>query len=257
MVLARASSYSWAPLLLCLGILSYAIGQIIYTIYEQVLRYSTEPFPSWADAAFLIVYPFFLLGILLLPTRPIPLASRTRVVIDGLMIMTALVTFSWFFVLGPTITEGADSLFAQIVGAAYPFCDLLLIVCLLVLTSRIGGGGRSWLYMLQIALSIIVLSDTVFDYQTLHNAYHTGSLLDDGWPLGFMLVGLAVQQFGAESRLPQPTCEGGSARAGCGSGACCLLMPLCARGRRIDCSIPGMNRMIVRYKWASPSAAAS
>jgi diguanylate cyclase (GGDEF)-like protein len=189
--------YSWTPLLLCLGIFSYAIGQIIYTVYEQILHYFA-PFPSWADAAFLIVYPFFLLGILLLPTRPIPLTSRTRVVIDGLMIMTALVTFSWFFVLGPTMTEGADSLFAQIVGDAYPFCDLLLIVCLLVLTSRMGGGGRSWLYMLQGALSIIVLSDTVFDYQTLHNAYHTGSLLDDGWPLGFMLVGLAVQRLGAD-----------------------------------------------------------
>src|ERR671921_2998423 len=88
----------WAPILLGLGILSWVLGQALFTYYEWVLH-RPPPLPSLADLGYLSVYPFFLLGILLLPARPIPVASRTRLALDGLMIMTAAVTFSWYFVL--------------------------------------------------------------------------------------------------------------------------------------------------------------
>ena len=103
------TTQQWAPRLLGLGALSEAVGQIIYTIYEQVLHYPSVPFPSWADAVYLWSYPFLLLGILLLPGRPLPVASRVRVLLDGLMIMTAVLTFSWYFILGPTIAQGGQS----------------------------------------------------------------------------------------------------------------------------------------------------
>ncbi|MCD6053692.1 MAG: hypothetical protein K0Q96_884, partial [Rubrobacteraceae bacterium] len=67
----------WAPILLGLGILSWVLGQMIFTYYEWVLD-QPPPLPSIADLGYLSVYPFLLLGILLLPARPIPVASRTR-----------------------------------------------------------------------------------------------------------------------------------------------------------------------------------
>src|SRR5918999_5573400 len=82
----------WAPVLLGLGILSWVLGQAIFTYYEWVLD-QPPPLPSIADVGYLSVYPFLLLGILLLPARPIPVASRTRIALDGLMIMTGTVTF--------------------------------------------------------------------------------------------------------------------------------------------------------------------
>ena len=90
----------WAPILLGLGIVSWVLGQALFTYYEWVLR-QPPPLPSLADVGYLSVYPFLLLGILLLPARPVPVASRTRIVLDGLMIITAAVTCSWYFVLGP------------------------------------------------------------------------------------------------------------------------------------------------------------
>jgi hypothetical protein len=60
--------------------------------------------------------PLFLVGILLLPTGPIPLSARTRVFMDGVMIMAAMVTFSWYFVLGPTLLQGADTALGKSVG---------------------------------------------------------------------------------------------------------------------------------------------
>jgi hypothetical protein len=94
-----------APVLLGMGILCYVLGQMYFTFYDLVLQ-QIPPFPSIADLGYLMEYPFFLLGILLLPARPIPVASRARIALDGLMIMTAALTFSWYFILGPVIQQG-------------------------------------------------------------------------------------------------------------------------------------------------------
>ena len=127
------TAQQWTPYLLGLGALSYAGGQIVYTIYQQVLHYPSVPFPSWADAVYLSAYPVLLLGILLLPGRPLPVASRVRILLDGVMIMTAVLTFSWYFLLGPTIAQGGQTPLATGIGLAYPLGDLVLIACLLVL----------------------------------------------------------------------------------------------------------------------------
>src|SRR6266566_2767578 len=102
------TSQRWVPLLLGLGILSYIIGQALWTYNEDILRLpASELFPTWADAGFLGSYPFVLLALLLLPTRPLAADTRTRIVLDSLMIMVGITTFSWYFILGPTILQGA------------------------------------------------------------------------------------------------------------------------------------------------------
>src|ERR687893_659468 len=123
---AAMTGQRWAPVLLGMGILCYILGQMGFTYYDLVLQ-QAPPFPSLADVGYLIEYPFFLLGILLLPARPIPAASRARVVLDGLMIMTAALTFSWYFVLGPVMQQGTHTMLAKAVATAYPLADIVLI----------------------------------------------------------------------------------------------------------------------------------
>ena len=184
----------WVPVLLGLGALCEAMGQVIYTIYQQVLHYATVPFPSIADAVYLWAYPFMLLGILFLSGRRLPGASGIRVLLDGLMVMTAVFTFSWYFILGPTIAQSGGTPLSTVVGLAYPLGDLVLIACLLLLGARVEDPAlRPIVALLSCALGVIVLTDTVYDYQTLHGGYSTGGLLDLGWPLGYMLVALSGQ----------------------------------------------------------------
>jgi diguanylate cyclase (GGDEF)-like protein/putative nucleotidyltransferase with HDIG domain len=193
----------WAPVLLGLGVLSFAVGQGIWAIYELVLH--RPPFPSWADAGYLSAYPFLLLGVLVLPTRPLPLAARTRLVLDALMTMTAVVTFSWYFILGPTLLQGAESALARIVGTAYPLFDLVLVFCLIVLAARSSDRPmRRVLHMLSLALGIIVITDCIFDLQNLQGTYATGGLVDVGWPLGYMLVALAAHATRRAARGQMP-----------------------------------------------------
>jgi HAMP domain-containing protein len=182
----------WAPVLLGIGILSFAFGQIVFTYYEWVLQ-QAPPLPSLADVGFLSQYPFLLLGILLLPARPIPAASRARIALDGLIIMTALVTLSWYFVLGPLVQQEGETTLAKAVAIAQPLADVVLVACLLILASRPSEHTlRPALRLLALGLTLVVVADSNFTYRTLHDTYATGALLDVAWPLGYMLVALGA-----------------------------------------------------------------
>src|SRR5918993_773437 len=181
-----------APVLLGMGILCYVFGQMYFTFYDLVLQ-QIPPFPSIADVGYLMEYPFFLLGILLLPARPIPVASRVRIALDGLMIMTAALTFSWYFILGPVIQQGTGTVLAKVVSAAYPLADIVLIACLLILALRPGERAlRVAAYLLALGLIILVVLDSIYGYQTLNDLYVTGTILDVGWPVPYMLIGLGA-----------------------------------------------------------------
>src|SRR5215212_7875155 len=182
----------WAPILLGLGILSWVLGQMIFTFYEWVLG-QPPPLPSIADVGYLSVYPFLLLGILLLPARPIPVASRTRIALDGLMTMTAAVTFSWYFILGPVMRQGTETTLAKAVATAYPLADIVLIACLIILASRPEEHTlRPAIRLLALGLILIVVADSNFAYWSLYDAYATGTLPDVGWSLGYMLLALGA-----------------------------------------------------------------
>ncbi|MFL5590261.1 MAG: putative bifunctional diguanylate cyclase/phosphodiesterase [Ktedonobacteraceae bacterium] len=186
-------SGSLVPLLLACTILSYVIGQALWTLNEDVLHLAVL-FPSWADAGFLGSYPFALLAILLLPQQRLLLVSRTRLIFDSVITMTGVVTLSWYFLLGPTIQQGAGSVPGQLVGTAYPLSTLVLIFCLFLLVWRTNKPTmRPVIFLLFLAFAVITLTDTIYDYQQLHGLYATGSLLDLGWPLGYLLLGLTAR----------------------------------------------------------------
>jgi serine phosphatase RsbU (regulator of sigma subunit) len=190
--MAAMTGQRLAPVLLGMGILCYVLGQMYFTFYDLVLQ-QIPPFPSMADVGYLMEYPFFLLGILLLPARPIPVASRARIALDGLMIMTAALTFSWYFILGPVIRQGGGTVLAKAISAAYPLADIVLIACLLILALRPGEHTlRVAAYLLALGLLFVVVLDSIYGYQTLNETYVTGTILDVGWPLAYMLIGLGA-----------------------------------------------------------------
>lgn len=193
------------PALLGLGILSFALGQALWTYNTAALHQppslswgdpdhlDTYPTLLWADVSYFTAYPFLLLGILSLPTRPLPLSARIRVFFDGLIIMTAVMAYSWYFILGPTFMHSTDSmdLATKIGGAAMPLFDLLLVLCLLVLWARVSERHvLPTVRLLGLGLVVIVVTDSLFDLQMLQGTYVTGGIVDAGWPLGYMLIGL-------------------------------------------------------------------
>ena len=182
----------WVPALLACGVASYCIGQIVFTYYEQVLH-RPAPFPSWADLGYLSLYPFLLSAVLLLPARPLAVVARLRLAVDGLIILVAVASYSWYFILVPTMATSDDSVVVKAVTVAYPLCDLLVFCSVLVLWARLGQGApQPATGLLTAAFAVIVGTDSIWQFQQLHDIYATGSLLDMGWPVGYMTIVLAA-----------------------------------------------------------------
>jgi len=178
------------PLFCGLGLLCYTLTQF-YIISPDFMGHPSA-IPRLADDLLaLAADPLLLLGIWCLPRRSLTLAAHLRVSLDGLMVITAALTFSWFFVVGPIFLGAHHALEARIVSVCYPLMDVLLVACLFLLGGRTPGMGTIRA-LLAGGLLVVVASDTVWSYLTLHSAFPAASLLDTGWSLGFMPVGVAA-----------------------------------------------------------------
>jgi hypothetical protein len=176
------------------GILGFVGGQVITTVYQWVLNVEI-PVPSSADAFFLAAYPLMFAGVLLLPAQRIPASQRTRVLLDGVMILAAAFSFLWYIDLGQTLAEGSAGLLTRVVASAYPAGDLILVVCLILLASRAHDQAlRRALPIFAVGIACLVYVDSDYAYQNLPQVgtYVTGGLKDDLWPLGYMLLGLGA-----------------------------------------------------------------
>lgn len=183
----------WIPRLFGLTILSAIAGQAVSLYYTQILQV-VVPSPSLADMCNLSAYFFLILCLLLLPTGPMVKVTRVRIFLDSFMMIMTIITFSWYFLLGPTMLQANESVGARIVQMAYPFADLLLILCVVMLLSHtIRPSLRPAVWLFSFAFVLLAITDSVTNYQSLHGTYAVGELIDAAWPLSYILIGVAVK----------------------------------------------------------------
>lgn len=161
----------------------YATGGVVRLAY-----------PDAAAAWLFLNYPLVIAGILLLPLHGTCAALRARVLVDSLMTVTAVATFSWYFLLGPILSLGADSPAAAILSTAYPVFDLVMLFFVLLVSGRAQSRAeRKVIAPLSLGLLGMVVGDTARAYLTLHGSYTLGTVLDVFPPLSFMLLALGAR----------------------------------------------------------------
>src|ERR1700733_6746169 len=140
-----------ALLLLGLGLLTWALGDLYYTLFFTGMK--NPPFPSFDDALYLAYYPFLFVGLGLL------IRSRFRGVsasywLDGLIAGLRFGAVAAGVVLGPILASTGGSVAAVATNLAYPVGDLLLF---LVVVTAIGlTGWRPGLMWALMAFSLLV-----------------------------------------------------------------------------------------------------
>lgn len=156
------------------------------------------------DAGYLGSYPFLLTAVLLLPTLRLRTQQRLRILLDGLIFMVGADIVSWYFILGPTFVRSGDSLLGRLIATAYPVATLMVTACLIVLINRYRDEQlRPTFLLLTLALVLLIVTNTVYNCQILYNRYTTGTLLDVGWPLAYMLIGLSARSLRLSSAAPR------------------------------------------------------
>ena len=186
--LSGAERVSWA--LIAGGLGAWAVGEVFWSYYELVSGRAT-PFPSLADLGYLLFPVLALAGLLARPSAAHAGTGRFRVVLDGLMVASALFVISWETALGSVYHGGAGSVFALIVGLAYPVSDLVLITAaaLIVVHSRVRRGDVFFIS----GLVVMALADSYFSYASAIGVGDgTGSPADIGWFSAFLLIGLGA-----------------------------------------------------------------
>ena len=160
--------------LLFLGIaISWFIAETIWVIYELV--YHQNPFPSPADAFYLLGYPFlFLFSIQYL--KPFKkLISKKMIILTSIIAISVLIPNLYMTLYN----NSSENKFTIMLGAIYPIADAIVLIPAMIGIVLFFRGEVNFLWtLLLIGILFEVIADTGFQYFTLDNSYYTGHPID-------------------------------------------------------------------------------
>jgi diguanylate cyclase len=175
---------------LALAIAAWSLGNL----YWNAVLYSEPepPFPSWADAGWLLFYPaaYACLGLRLrAAARDLPKSLW----VDGLLGLLSVCAVG-VLVIAPVI-DGADGPRAAVlVNSLYPVCDLLLFaLCVAVFALHGWRPGRGWI-ALTLGFGFFAAANSFYLLRLVNDTYQPGSVLDSAWVVGLVAMSLAAWQ---------------------------------------------------------------
>jgi diguanylate cyclase (GGDEF)-like protein len=177
---------SWLLIGLAAG--CWAAGEAVWSYFEVIADVDT-PFPSLADAGYLLFPAFAAAGLLVWPSRAFAGRGRTRVALDALLISVSLFALSWSTVLSEVYRAHGASQLATVVSLAYPTGDLVLLTVVTIVISYAHNNDRAGLAWIGAGLVAFAVADSGFAYLTTVGRYQTGNLIDACWVAGFLILG--------------------------------------------------------------------
>ena len=188
-------------LLVSLGVLAWSLGDLYFTLV--LAEAATIPYPSPADAGYLLFPPLVLAGALtLLRARAgeIPKAQWA----DGAVAALAVAAVCAAMVIQPILDSLDGDLSTLAFTLVNPLADLVLLA---VIVGILAGTGwrldRTWV-LLAAGTGCFWLADSLFLVATARGTYQFPSLFDAGWCIGLTLLALAGWQRPEEVRDEAP-----------------------------------------------------
>ena len=175
-----------ATTLLSLGLVTWGIGMVIWLYYNIVLSIEI-PYPSMADAAFILSWPLWGLG-----AAYLSIATGAKFGLKELkgrimlfLIPVAVIVFSYYFLV--TVARGGvvsdyEGVVKTFFDLAYPIGDVIILgIALLIFGlsyNYFGGIYKKAMYLILAAFVINYFADFTFSYTTSLGTYYNGSLAD-------------------------------------------------------------------------------
>jgi signal transduction histidine kinase len=161
----------------------WCIGDAYWDCYRWILK-TQAPYPSFADLAYWLGYPFFVVGILTLARgwgRP-----RVGDVLDGLIVVVAAAILTYLVLLEPIIGMESSSRLGTLAALGGPVADVLLLAGVTQLIFR-GRVVNFALRCIVVAIVATLVADSFYSYLTLKGLYTTGMPIDAGWLVFYAL----------------------------------------------------------------------
>jgi len=190
--------------LLFLGIaISWFIAETIWVINELV--YHQNPFPSSADAFYLLGYPFlFLFSIQYL--KPFKKSISKKMIISTSIIAILVLIPNLYMTLH---NNSSENKFTIMLGAIYPIADAIVLIPAMIGIVLFFRGEVNFLWtLLLIGILFEVIADTGFQYFTLDNSYYTGHPIDILFIWSYILFSFGIynhiQIFKKKAKIKDP-----------------------------------------------------
>ncbi|MEO7018790.1 MAG: diguanylate cyclase [Ktedonobacteraceae bacterium] len=169
----------FSPAFLGMAMLCFTLAEVFW-----VQRTIAQPITSAAEAyagvehyIFLGMYPFLICAVLFLPLQNLPLLPRLRLLLDSLIIIVAITTCFYYFIVAPIFVTGVGTVGEKIVASIFPTADLVLLFCLLLVALRFGGATlRPALIFLSVTVLCLFVNDVSDLYGVLSKSYNELSL---------------------------------------------------------------------------------
>ncbi|MFN8255815.1 MAG: hypothetical protein U0W24_09020 [Bacteroidales bacterium] len=185
--------------LILTGVLMFFLAETTYSVLEFVFKIDmNENFPTYADIFWCIGYLPMIAGITMMfygyKKSGLPFGDLMLYLFFSLFfLIIAIVVIN--FLLIPILRDEDTSDLAKLVYLYYPVADLILVlpsIILMYITSLFGPGRISipWRY-LSMGFMLITVSDLMYSYLGWRDFYGNGNLIDVGWHLGYLLIGMA------------------------------------------------------------------
>ena len=192
--------FGW--LALVTGLLGWAIGEVMWAVYDVRPESEHAAHPAMADGMFL-VYPIGALASLVLLSN-LSRRSPRRLVLDGLIVATSLFIVSWLFVLEKQVRENSRS---QPATLTHVFADIVLMTTAILMLSRIRPREPPGKSLAVGGITTIAVADVAMIFRTGMGTYHVGVLADLGRVAGLGMIALAalssLKKFPAPAYQPE------------------------------------------------------
>lgn len=184
---------------------AWAAGQLYWTVTEA-RGSAAAPFPSAADVGFVLVYPGMLLAVLSSPWS-LHRASRVRTALDGLVVVLSVAFSAWVLALDTAFGDDAQRSAGEVLALAYPLADIVVVALTVTGLVRLERPWRRPFVFVAMGFLFHLVADAGFAYLEAGAGYRTGSVVDLGWILGWLMVAAA----GAAFPLAEPAERGAAA----------------------------------------------
>jgi diguanylate cyclase (GGDEF)-like protein len=181
----RCSGTAWWMILL--GLMLWVAGDGYWNAYRWIEGVE-GPFPSPADALYILAYVPLLIGIGLLVRGGRPLAGD---MLDASIIGLAAGLTVWFAAIAPAAQAHQGTTLASLLVVVYPAMDYLLLVGVVQLS--FAGGLRSLsLRWVSAAFATVLVTDVLYARMRVDASFTAGSYINIGYFAFYVLLGVAA-----------------------------------------------------------------
>jgi diguanylate cyclase (GGDEF)-like protein len=149
-----------------------------------------NPFPSPIDALWILMYSFFIIGLVVL-ARQRRRNERRGDALDAAVMIVAGTILMWEFIIASVFKLQGIPLFAHILSIAYPV--LVLIIFAVLVRLIVAGLHRTGAAHLLLASFVALLvADLVYAVQLASGTYARGGITGGMWMAAYLLIGVAA-----------------------------------------------------------------